>query len=77
MFDLKHAARVVSRIFELKPSALDFDLDRTSQIGSWSADTVPVFLTVQFDRHAFHRVVAQLTCPTTSTTSPKTIRPPP
>jgi Sigma-70, region 4 len=59
-FDLKHAARVISRIFDLKPSALDFDLDRTSQIGSWSADAVPVFFTVQFDRYAFQRVVAQL-----------------
>jgi hypothetical protein len=58
--DLKHLARVLCPTYGLHPTPLDFDLDRTSQIGSWSADAVPVFLTVQFDRNAFHRVVAQL-----------------
>jgi hypothetical protein len=58
--DLKHLARVLCPTYGLNPTPLDFDFDRTSQIGSWSADAVPVFLTVQFDRNAFHRVVAQL-----------------
>ena len=35
-------------------------MPNTCQIGSWSADAVPVLLTLQTDRHVFRNVLAEL-----------------
>jgi hypothetical protein len=48
------------RAFELDRIEQDFGLPRTRQIGTWSADAVPVILTIQSDRPEFREVVAHL-----------------
>jgi hypothetical protein len=54
-------ARAVCRALNLDSKALDLGLLNTRQIGSWSADAVPVFLTIQCETNWFHATVLELT----------------
>lgn len=59
-FDWARFSAVLRRTFELDRVEQDFGLPRTGQIGTWSADAVPVILTIQSDRPEFREVVAHL-----------------
>jgi hypothetical protein len=53
-------ARALCKAFGLNARTADLGLHNTRQIGSWSADAVPVILTIQRERHDFQHVVAVL-----------------
>ena len=46
--------------FGLNSKPADLALPNTRQLGSWSADAVPVVLTIQTDRHVFRHILAEL-----------------
>ncbi len=52
--------RALCQTFSLDFKLADFPFPNTRQIGSWSADAVPAVLTLQHDRHVFHRALAEL-----------------
>jgi len=52
--------RALCKAFGLDSKPADLALPNTRQIGSWSADAVPVALTMQTDRHVFRHVLAAL-----------------
>lgn len=53
--------RAIARAFKCEAQAADFGLPGTWQVAAYSTDAVPVVLTIQNDRAAFQRVVAELT----------------
>ena len=53
-------SRALCRAFGLDSKFVELNLWQTCQIGSWSADAVPVILTIQSERNEFRRVVAEL-----------------
>src|ERR1051326_7765027 len=53
-------SRALCRAFGLDAKFVELNLWQTCQIGSWSADAVPVMLTIQSERNEFRRVVAEL-----------------
>src|SRR5437867_3935040 len=52
--------RALCKTFGLDSKVVNFDLHCTAQIGSWSADAVPVILTIQWNPHEFRAVIAEL-----------------
>ena len=52
--------RALCKALGLDTKTTKLDLPSTLQIGSWSADAVPVILTIQCDGHLFRHVVAEL-----------------
>ena len=58
--DWQKLARKLCRAFSLDPKAADLHLRNTCQIGSWSAESVPVFLTIQREDYDFEYVVNAL-----------------
>jgi hypothetical protein len=59
-FHWSRFAAGVCRAFDFDRVEHDFGLPRTSQIGAWAANAVPVILTIQSDRNEFREVVAEL-----------------
>src|SRR5438132_923066 len=53
-------ARALCRAFDLHAQTVELGLYQTRQIGAWSAQAVPVILTIQHDRHELLAVIAQL-----------------
>jgi hypothetical protein len=53
-------ARAICKAFGLDTKIGDLPIPHTIQIGSWSADAVPVILTIQTDRHHLHFVISDL-----------------
>jgi len=53
-------ASALRKAFGLNPKIAALGLSGTAQIGSWSADAVPVILTIQIDPKIFRLVVAEL-----------------
>ncbi|HWX23120.1 MAG TPA: hypothetical protein VN578_24725 [Candidatus Binatia bacterium] len=53
-------ARAVCKAFACDPKTAELGLSNTVQVGAWSADAVPVILTIQFSRAAFQSITAQL-----------------
>src|SRR5260221_3332211 len=53
-------ARAVCKAFGLAVKLEDYGPPNTVQIGAWSADAVPVILTIQWDEGQFRHVVASL-----------------
>jgi len=53
-------ARAIAKAFGLAVRFEPFSGRYTAQIGSWSADPVPVILTIQCDQNEFRHVVASL-----------------
>jgi hypothetical protein len=53
-------ARSICSAFGCERKDADLGLPNTAQIGSWSADSVPVILSIQFTRAAFRSDLAQL-----------------
>jgi hypothetical protein len=53
-------ARALCRALALDNKFTKLDLQSTVQIGSWSADSIPVILTIQYDRLMFRSVIAEL-----------------
>src|SRR5437016_794604 len=54
------APRAIGKAFGLQSKTTQFDLLCTAQIGSWSSDTVPVILTIQWNGHELPAVIAEL-----------------
>jgi hypothetical protein len=54
-------ARALGRALNLDLKPVDMGLLNTRQIGSWSADAVPVVLTIQSEASWFHTVILDLT----------------
>jgi hypothetical protein len=52
--------RAICRALNLASKAAPLAVPNTLQIGSWSADAVPVFLTIQTERHHLHYVICEL-----------------
>jgi hypothetical protein len=52
--------RALCHAFALDPKPVLFPLPATRQIGSWSNDSVPVILTIQFETDSFHLVISAL-----------------
>ncbi len=52
--------RAVCEAFDLNSKPAQLGIPSTVQFASYSADAVPVILTIQTDRHVFHRAVAEL-----------------
>jgi hypothetical protein len=55
-----HLGQAICKALGLKPKSAENALPGTRQIGAWSADAVPVILTVQSQAVDFRRVVAEL-----------------
>ena len=55
-----HLGQAICKALGLKPKSAEIALPATLQIGAWSADAVPVILTVQSQAVDFRRVVAEL-----------------
>jgi hypothetical protein len=53
-------ARGLCQAFGLESKTASFDLGHTRQVGSWSAEAVPVILTIQSQRDHFLHAVGQL-----------------
>jgi hypothetical protein len=53
-------ARALCHAFGLNYQFADLKIYNTHQIGSWSADAVPVILTIQTQRGFFHSVITEL-----------------
>jgi hypothetical protein len=53
-------ASALRKAFGLNPKIAALGLPGTAQIGSWSADAIPVILTIQIDSKIFRAVVAEL-----------------
>lgn len=53
-------ASALRKAFGLNPKIAALGLPGTAQIGSWSADAVPVILTIQIDPKTFRSVLAEL-----------------
>jgi predicted DNA-binding protein (UPF0251 family) len=53
-------ARTLCKALSLDPRSSTLNLHNTRQIGSWSADAVPVILTIQSERREFHHAVTTL-----------------
>jgi hypothetical protein len=53
-------ARATSKAFGLDTKIGNLPIPHTIQIGSWSADSVPVILTIQTERHHLHFVISDL-----------------
>jgi len=53
-------ARAICKALGLDSKPEDLGMYRTAQIGTWSADAVPAFLTIQWDEREFRHVVASL-----------------
>jgi hypothetical protein len=58
--DRPKLGRALCRALLLNTKPADLGLPYTTQIGSWSANPVPAFLTIQTDEGVFRRVVAEL-----------------
>jgi len=58
--DWQKLAGGLCRAFEFRPTATECSLHNTCQIGTWSSDAVPVFLTIQHERYDFQYVVMSL-----------------
>jgi hypothetical protein len=52
--------RAICKAFGLETKFADIHVPNTFQIGTWSADSVPVVLTIQWQRRAFRHAVAEL-----------------
>jgi hypothetical protein len=52
--------RALCKAFDLSSKQHDLGIPNTIQFGSFSADAVPVILSIQTDSHVFRRVVAEL-----------------
>jgi hypothetical protein len=52
--------RALCRAFELQRKACELPIPHTWQIGAWSADAVPVILTIQSDADAFRHAISEL-----------------
>jgi hypothetical protein len=61
-FELNWAilARAISKALGLDTKITKLPIPHTMQIGSWSADAVPVILTIQTERRHFRQVVCEL-----------------
>jgi len=53
-------ARSISKAFGLNSKFSALSIPHTVQVGTWSADAVPVILTIQTERHHFRQVVCEL-----------------
>jgi hypothetical protein len=53
-------ARAICKAFGLDTKIGTLPIPHTIQIGSWSADAVPVILTIQTERHQLHFVISDL-----------------
>ncbi len=53
-------AAAIRSAFGLSGHYADLRLPETFQVGAWSADLVPVILTIQFDSRTFRSVIAEL-----------------
>jgi hypothetical protein len=58
--DRAKLGRALCKAFGFNSRASDLGVTNTIQIGSYSADAVPVILSLQIERYTFQRVVAQL-----------------
>ena len=52
--------RAICKAFDLDSKSAQLGIPNTIQFASYSADAVPVLLTIQSDRHVFRRVIAEL-----------------
>jgi hypothetical protein len=52
--------RSLRKCLQLAPSQLQVSVDRTLQIGSWSEDLIPVFITINYESHFLQSAVAEL-----------------
>jgi len=53
-------ARAISKAFGLNSKFAALPIPPTVQLGTWSADAVPVIFTIQTERHHFRQVVCEL-----------------